>query len=87
MSRYIATVIRTGNSVALRVPKGYAAAADLVVGEKVTLPLPGKRHVQDRAKIQQLIARLQETGPYRDIVDPLAWQRDIRQDRQAPGRV
>jgi antitoxin component of MazEF toxin-antitoxin module len=86
MNRYVATVIKTGNAVALRVPKQYAAEAELVVGEKVMLPLPGKRHPQDRARIQQIVARLQEIKPYRDIANPITWQRDLRRDRRIEGR-
>lgn len=30
--------------------------------------------------------RLRELNPFREIVDPVAWQREIRQDRPLPGR-
>jgi antitoxin component of MazEF toxin-antitoxin module len=59
MSNYIATVINTGNSIALRVPKQYAVEARLVPGEKVQLNLPRRYMVQDRAKINRVIAELQ----------------------------
>ena len=29
---------------------------------------------------------IRKLNPYRDITDPLAWQREIRQDRPLPGR-
>ena len=87
MSKYIATVIKTGNSYALRVPKAYIDDAKLVLGQKVEvrepLPLPKK---QDRARIQEIIAELQKLNPYKDIKDPVAWQREIRKDRPLPGR-
>ena len=31
-------------------------------------------------------ARVRELNPYRDIEDPVAWQREIREDRPLPGR-
>ena len=31
-------------------------------------------------------ARVRELNPYRDIKDPVAWQREIREDRPLPGR-
>ena len=30
--------------------------------------------------------RLRQLNPFRDIEDPVAWQREIREDRQLPGR-
>jgi antitoxin component of MazEF toxin-antitoxin module len=86
MNTYTATVIKTGNSVALRVPKRYAQDAQLVPGEKVNLPLPTKQRQQDRAKIVRLIGKLQEMKAYGNIKDPVAWQREMRQDRNLPGR-
>ena len=32
------------------------------------------------------LARLRELNPFREVVDPVAWQREIRQDRPLPGR-
>lgn len=87
MNKYIATVIKTGNSFALRVPKGYIEQSDLLLGEKIELP-PSKR-VQEHseADVQNLWKELQELKPFSEIVDPGEWQRDIRQDRDLPGRV
>ena len=70
MGRYIATVIRTGNSIALRVPKQYVLDAKLEPGEKVSLALPTKQKPQDHAKIARLIAGLQELRAYSAIPDP-----------------
>ena len=81
MNSHIATVIKTGNSIALRVPKQYAQEANLVPGDKVRLSLPTKVKKQDRTKINQLIKRLQEINAYSTIKDPVEWQREIRQDR------
>src|SRR5688572_16458746 len=86
MNTYTATVIKTGNSVALRVPKQYADTAKLVPGDKVNLQLPTKQKQQDRAKIKRIIEKLQELRGYSSIENPSAWQREIRQDRPLPGR-
>lgn len=86
MNRYTATVIKTGNSVALRVPKEYASDAHLTPGDKVLLPLPTKPKKQDRAKITRIVTKLQELHAYSDIKDPVEWQRKLRQDRKLPGR-
>jgi antitoxin component of MazEF toxin-antitoxin module len=86
MNTYTATVIKTGNSVALRVPKQYAQDAKLTPGDKVRLPLPTKHKPQDHAKIKRLISKLQEMHAYQSIVDPVAWQQENRQDRSLPGR-
>ncbi len=86
MNIYTATVIKTGNSVALRVPKQYADAAKLTPGDKVSLSLPVKQKEQDHAKIKRLIAKLQTLNAYDTIANPVSWQKDIRQDRSLPGR-
>jgi antitoxin component of MazEF toxin-antitoxin module len=86
MNKYTATVIKTGNSYALRVPKKYVEDAQLKSGQKavITLPLPDLK--QNRDKIQEVLRQLQESGAYKDIKDPVAWQREIRKDRPLPGR-
>jgi antitoxin component of MazEF toxin-antitoxin module len=86
MNTYTATVIKTGNSIALRVPKQYADAAKLVPGDKVNLQLPSKQKEQDRAKIKRIVKKLQELRAYSSIENPSAWQHEIRQDRPLPGR-
>ena len=32
------------------------------------------------------MVRIRELNPYRDIADPLEWQREMREDRPLPGR-
>jgi hypothetical protein len=32
------------------------------------------------------LARVRALDPYRDVDDPVAWQREIRKDRPLPGR-
>ena len=81
MSNYIATVIKTGNSLALRVPKQYATDAGLNPGDKVGIKLAQKQRTQDRKKIQKIIIRLQENRTYSSIADPVKWQHEIRKDR------
>ena len=86
MSTYSTTVIKTGNSYALRVPKQYIEDANLRLGQKVSIPLPLTESVQNRQRIQSLLKQLQELGAYQDIQDPRAWQKEIRAERQLPGR-
>jgi antitoxin component of MazEF toxin-antitoxin module len=86
MNKYTATVIKTGNSYALRVPKSYIDEAQLNLGDKTILPPAQKHHAQDRERIQQLWKELQALKPFKNIKDPVAWQHEIRKDRALPGR-
>lgn len=86
MSKYTATVIKTGNSYALRVPKKYVEDAQLKLGQKADIELPTPQPKQDRKRIQHLLKELQEIRAYNDIDNPVAWQRKLRQDRSLPGR-
>jgi len=86
MNTYKTSVIKTGNSVALRIPKQYVLDANLVPGEKVLLNLPSKQKQQDHIKIKQLIGMLQKLPAYPTISNPTSWQRGIRQDRPLPDR-
>jgi antitoxin component of MazEF toxin-antitoxin module len=86
MSIYTVTVIKTGNSIALRVPKEYAQDAHLALGDKVLLPLPTIQKRQDRAKIERIVAKMQEISAYGSIKDPITWQKEVRKDRNLPGR-
>lgn len=86
MSNYITTVIKTGNSYALRVPKKYIEDAKLELGQKATIQLPLPQLKQDHKRIQRLLKQLEELGSYKDVRDPVAWQRAIRKDRPLPGR-
>jgi putative transposon-encoded protein len=86
MNSYTMTVIKTGNSYALRVPKRYIDDARLSLGQKASIALPTIESGQDRDKIQHILQKLKNTGVYRDIPDPVAWQREIRKDRPLPGR-
>ena len=86
MSIYTTTVIKTGNSYALRVPKQYIEDAKLQLGQKVCIPLPLTETVQNRQRIQSILKQLQNLGAYQDVQDPIAWQKEIRSERQLPGR-
>jgi antitoxin component of MazEF toxin-antitoxin module len=86
MSNYVTTVIKTGNSYALRVPKQYIEDAQLELGQKATIQLPVPQSKQNRGRIQDLLRQLQEVGAYHSIKDPATWQREIREDRPLPGR-
>jgi antitoxin component of MazEF toxin-antitoxin module len=87
MNKYIATVIKTGNSYALRVPKKYIDDSALTLGQKVQVgnPLIDNK-VQSRDEILKAIRNLQKLDAFNDIKDPIAWQRKIRKDRELPGR-
>jgi hypothetical protein len=37
-------------------------------------------------KRKEAFEKLRQLNPFRDIADPVAWQREIRQDRPLPGR-
>lgn len=86
MSNYIATVIKTGNSYALRIPKKYVEDAQLELGQKATIQLPTPQPKQNYKRVQSLLQQLQDIGSYKDIKDPDTWQREIRKDRPLPGR-
>lgn len=87
MSKYTATVIKTGNSYALRVPKRYVEDARLELGQKADIELPTPQPKQDRKRVQQLLKELQEISAYKVIKNPVAWQREMRKDRPLPGRL
>ncbi|HWZ65748.1 MAG TPA: hypothetical protein VNX65_03035 [Patescibacteria group bacterium] len=86
MSNYITTVIKTGNSYALRVPKKYVEDAQLQLGQKAIIELPVPQSTQNHERIQSLLQQLQEVKAYSSVQDPAAWQREIREDRSLPGR-
>ena len=58
-------------------------------------PAPGQNQPKRQAltATPEMIARraaaleeIRKLNPYRDLTDPLAWQREIREDRPLPGR-
>ena len=87
MNSYTATIIKTGNSYALRVPKEYIERSSLELGQKIQVGVPitvPKQH--DPKAVKRAIRNLQQIGTFRTIKDPVAWQREIRKDRPLPGR-
>lgn len=87
MSNYIATIIKTGNSYALRVPKSYIENAKLELGQKVQIgsPVVTPKEYNPEA-VKKAIRNLQAQAAFSAIKDPVAWQRAIRKDRPLPGR-
>lgn len=37
-------------------------------------------------RLEEALQKLQAVNPFKDITDPVAWQREIRKDRPLPGR-
>ena len=87
MNKYTATVIKTGNSYALRVPKKYIDDSALTLGQKIQVSDPlTVIKVQNKEEIHRAIRILQTLNAYSNVKDPVAWQREIRKDRPLPGR-
>lgn len=81
MSKYTATVIKTGNSYALRVPKQYITAKKLKLGQKVGLPSnPALRKGNVAQAIQDLQKIADEHGVMKSIKNPVAWQIAMRDE-------
>ena len=65
--------------------------AQLNGAEVLVTVLPGPR-VQETTKaergraMREALEELARLGTFRDIKDPVAWQREIREDRPLPGR-
>ena len=54
------------------------------VDESVSaVPLATSEMIQRR---MAALSRVRALNPYRDMADPVAWQREIRKDRPLPGR-
>ncbi len=82
MATSTATVIKTGNSYALRVPKVYAERNGLIPGTKVTLPDP-QISGGTLADLQAIIRTSNSNSKGRinswdKITDPTEWQRTER---------
>ncbi len=86
-SKNTATVIKSGNSYALRIPKSYAVNNNLKIGEKIHLPtpmvVPTKTNHQE---FQKVVKELQKLKLYSKIKDPVAWQRQQRKRSQQANR-
>jgi antitoxin component of MazEF toxin-antitoxin module len=86
MSNYTATIIKTGNSYALRVPKEYISLKHLKLGQKVRLLDDPAIKEFDQVAFTKALQELQALKPFKSIKDPAAWQREIRKNRPLPGR-
>jgi hypothetical protein len=56
---------------------------------KVVATLEGEPEITDRPTRDAALAalrQLQTRGTFKQITDPVAWQREIRKDRPLPGR-
>jgi len=50
-------------------------------------PRPPEPGADERGRrLAEALRNLQAANPFKDITDPVAWQREIRQDRPLPGR-
>jgi len=75
-----ATVIKSGNSIALRVPKSYADKNSLIPGLKVRLSSPiAITKKTSHKKLQEQLKEIQKLSIYKGIKDPVAWQRKQRE--------
>ncbi len=82
MKTTIATVIKTGNSFALRVPKSYAERNRLRLGSKVSLPDPqtyGGTLADLDAKLSASVKK-DKIPAWDSISNPSKWQRNERQN-------
>ncbi len=88
MSNYTATVIKSGNSYALRIPKQMILDKKLELGQKVKISNLQKQETQNHQKVIDALKALNKIGVFRDIKDPVAWQRETRKewDRKLPFR-
>lgn len=87
MSNYTATVIKSGNSYALRVPKDYVTRNNLLLGQKIEVTDPATSGY-NKDNVAKAIDQLVAIHAFKHIKDPVAWQREIRKewDRPLPGR-
>ena len=56
---------------------------------RVTATIQAVRESNERPTKEDALAalrKLRELGTFKEIADPVAWQREIRQDRPLPGR-
>ncbi|WP_416669428.1 hypothetical protein [Egbenema bharatensis] len=49
-------------------------------------PVPAMDSNQKRERLAAALAQAAALNPYGDVADPVAWQREQRQDRPLPGR-
>ena len=69
----------------LPVPQNLRRGKVKVVATLERESLPTSRPT--REMVLAALKRLRDRGTFREITDPVAWQREIRKDRPLPGRV
>lgn len=87
MNKYNATIIKTGNSYALRVPKAYIVDNNLKLGQKTQITTPISTHSQNHERIKTAFVKLKKIKAFGTISNPVEWQKEQRQDRNIPNRV
>lgn len=77
-----ATVIKTGNSYALRVPKSYAERNNLRSGSRVMLPDPQVTGgtLTNLQSVIKAVNRKGQVNVWDKIADPAQWQQSERSD-------
>ena len=60
----------------------------LFLEQKINNPIYTSQPIEPerRQLLQDKLEAAIRVNPFRDIADPLSWQREIRQDRPLPGR-
>jgi len=86
MSKYNATIIKTGNSYALRVPIAYIKQNNLKLGQKTFISAPIKVVAQNHKAIEQTFRQLKCINAFDSISNPSTWQQSVRKDRPLPER-
>ena len=97
MRHYAAEFEATAENGVIHLPAEYPELANATLRVLVLSAEPTKEQAeaaalaQRRARLERLRAtqtKLVELNPYRDVTDPVQWQRDLRQewDRPLPGR-
>ncbi|OUD15055.1 hypothetical protein [Thioflexithrix psekupsensis] len=52
----------------------------------LSLQVPNSPTVNQGQRMASILQRMADRNALSDIVDPVAWQREIREDRSLPGR-
>ena len=58
----------------------------LFLEQRAGRPLPDVDEEERGRRLAEALRQLQAANPFKDIADPVAWQREARQDRPLPGR-
>jgi hypothetical protein len=47
----------------------------------------GEAEAQRQRRLSEIMDRIRERNPFKSVADPVAWQREVREDRPLPGRA